>query len=51
MTTLVLEDNPTLILTSIQKNWINELIENGCSVSMDDDLLERQSDYEIAKGR
>jgi hypothetical protein len=40
---LNLEKNSKLILTSNQKIWIRELIEGGCEVIMDDDLLERTS--------
>ncbi len=41
LTNLDLTNNPNLILTTEQKEWIKELKNNGCHVSMDDDLLNR----------
>jgi len=37
---LDLRNNPNLILTQEQKEWIKELENNGCKVYIDDDLLE-----------
>ena len=37
---LGLKDNP-LSLTYEQKNWVNQLIDDGCEVSLDDDTRER----------
>ncbi len=47
---LKLNANHNLILTPDQKNWIHDLIEDGCSVDMDDDLFDRKTVYDIAKG-
>ena len=47
LTNLDLKNNPNLILTTEQKEWIKELKNNGCNVSMDDDLLNRVKLLEI----
>ena len=41
LTNLELTDNPNLILTKEQKKWILNLKKNGCDISYDDDLLNR----------
>jgi hypothetical protein len=40
------KDNPNLILTKEQKEWIGELITNGCDIVMDDVLY---SEIELAR--
>jgi Leucine-rich repeat (LRR) protein len=34
-------DNPNLILSLDQKEWMNSLKENGCNVIMDNDLMRK----------
>ncbi len=53
LTELHIDENPNLILSIDQKDWIYELIENGCDVQIDDRYqnlyeeveLERRYDY------
>ncbi len=43
------EDNPNLVLTAEQKEWIHELIKNGCDVIMDDKYQHIYGDVEIER--
>ena len=44
---LALSNNPNLILTQEQKEWMNNLERNDCSIYIDDDLLDRIDISEI----
>ena len=46
LTSILLWNNPNLILTQEQKEWIKELKENGCDVRIDDDLFDRNINYD-----
>ena len=42
-----LQKNKHLILFQNQKNWLKHLKENGCSILVDDDLMERKMQKEL----